>query len=93
MKHRSEPVIREAEALREPFQERPPRGVGLRFGRRPEQAVRRIPVTGGKVTPTLDGAPRIYHGLVPRTDGQGHHTLSRAARSRRPGEPRTDGHR
>ncbi|MFD6988879.1 hypothetical protein [Streptomyces sp. NPDC059943] len=55
--------------------------------------IRRIPVTGGKATLTLDGAPRIYHGLAPRTDRQGHHTLSRAARSRRPGEPRPDGHR
>lgn len=55
--------------------------------------VRRIPVTGGKATLTLDGAPRIYHGLAPRTDGQGHHTLSRSSRSRRPGEPRSGGHR
>ncbi|WP_075661979.1 hypothetical protein [Streptomyces acidiscabies] len=30
--------------------------------------VRQIPVTNGKASLTLDGAPRIYYGLVPRTD-------------------------
>ncbi|WP_416973088.1 hypothetical protein [Streptomyces sp. 4F14] len=29
---------------------------------------RQIPVTNGKASLTLDGAPRIYYGLVPRTD-------------------------
>lgn len=38
--------------------------------------VRRLPVSGGSVTLTLDGAPRIHHGLVPTTDSQGQHTLS-----------------
>ena len=38
--------------------------------------VRQLPVAGGKVTLTLDGAPRIHYGLVPRTDSQGKHTLA-----------------
>ena len=38
--------------------------------------VRQLPVAGGKVTLSLDGAPRIYYGLVPRTDSQGKHTLA-----------------
>ncbi|WP_405969890.1 hypothetical protein OG496_05940 [Streptomyces sp. NBC_00988] len=38
--------------------------------------VRQLPVAGGKVTLTLDGAPRIHYGLVPRTDSQGLHTLA-----------------
>ncbi|NEB02584.1 twin-arginine translocation signal domain-containing protein [Streptomyces sp. SID13726] len=37
---------------------------------------RQLPVTGGSVTLTLDGAPRIYHGLTPSTDSQGRHTLT-----------------
>ncbi|MFJ9381375.1 hypothetical protein [Streptomyces sp. NPDC101455] len=41
--------------------------------------VEQIPVTGGNVTLTLNGAPRIYYGLVPRTDSQGHHTLDGAS--------------
>jgi hypothetical protein len=45
--------------------------------------VRHLPVTDGKVTLTLDGAPRIYYGLVPRSDSHGHHTLADC----RPGRP------
>ncbi|MEV7869690.1 hypothetical protein AB0P17_27190 [Streptomyces sp. NPDC088124] len=39
----------------------------------------RIPVTDGSATLTLDGAPRIYHGLAPSTDSQGHHRLPTSA--------------
>ncbi|MGW3942305.1 hypothetical protein [Streptomyces phaeochromogenes] len=42
--------------------------------------VRQLPAEGGKVTLKLDGAPRIYYGLKPRTDNQGRHTLARAPR-------------
>ena len=38
--------------------------------------IRQLPVAGGRVTLTLDGAPRIHYGLVPRTDSQGKHTLA-----------------
>jgi hypothetical protein len=38
--------------------------------------VRNLPVANGAVTLTLDGAPRIYYGLVPRPDGRGRHTLA-----------------
>ncbi|MEV6971661.1 hypothetical protein AB0M47_41845 [Hamadaea sp. NPDC051192] len=46
---------------------------------------RQLPVAEGQVTVTLDGAPRIYYGLVPRPDSNGRHTLagSRIGRSRR----------
>ncbi|MEV0779874.1 twin-arginine translocation signal domain-containing protein [Streptomyces sp. NPDC050428] len=37
--------------------------------------IRQLPVTSGKVTLTLDGAPRIYYGLAPSTDSQGHLTV------------------
>lgn len=42
--------------------------------------VRQLPVSNGRVTLKLDGAPRIYYGLEPRTDSQGRHTLARAPR-------------
>jgi len=38
--------------------------------------VRQLPVAGGQVTLTLDGAPRIHYGLLPRTNSQGKHTLA-----------------
>ncbi|MFI1485299.1 hypothetical protein [Streptomyces sp. NPDC020747] len=44
--------------------------------------IRQIPVANGKATLTLDGVPRIYYGLIPRTDSQGHHILV-GARPRR----------
>ncbi|MCP2322235.1 hypothetical protein HDA40_000742 [Hamadaea flava] len=46
---------------------------------------RPVPVAGGQVTVTLDGAARIYYGLVPRPDSNGRHTLAgtRIGRSRR----------
>ncbi|NUR69521.1 MAG: hypothetical protein HOU81_01735 [Hamadaea sp.] len=46
---------------------------------------RQLPVADGQVTVTLDGAPRIYYGLVPRPDSFGRHTLagSRIVRTRR----------
>ncbi|MFE4538720.1 hypothetical protein ACFRKB_27215 [Streptomyces scopuliridis] len=37
--------------------------------------VTQIPVINGSATLTLDGAPRIYHGLAPHTDDAGRHTL------------------
>ncbi|WP_234048627.1 hypothetical protein [Streptomyces liliifuscus] len=53
--------------------------------------VRQLPVTNGKVTLTLDGAPRIYYGLMPRTDRQGHHTLT-GTRPRRSNKPEAGRH-
>ncbi|WP_350278151.1 hypothetical protein [Kribbella sp. HUAS MG21] len=38
--------------------------------------VRPVPVVNGKATLTLDGAPRIYYGLVPHVTGGGTHTLA-----------------
>ncbi|NNN29379.1 hypothetical protein HLK59_03215 [Streptomyces sp. S3(2020)] len=37
--------------------------------------VTQIPVGNGSATLTLDGAPRIYYGLVPDTDDEGRHSL------------------
>ncbi|MES9605873.1 hypothetical protein [Actinomadura sp. NPDC000929] len=37
--------------------------------------VTQIPVTNGSATLTLDGAPRIYYGLLPHSDNAGHHSL------------------
>ncbi|GAA3711270.1 hypothetical protein GCM10022224_090980 [Nonomuraea antimicrobica] len=47
--------------------------------------VRQVPVADGKATLTLDGAPRIFYGLVPRPGRNGHHTLAgcRPAKSHR----------
>lgn len=44
---------------------------------------RQVPVTGGKATLTLDGAPRIYYGLVPHQGPNGTHTLAGCRPGRR----------
>ncbi|MFF0222171.1 hypothetical protein [Streptomyces sp. NPDC004629] len=41
--------------------------------------VTQIPVANGSATLTLDGAPRIYYGLLPHTDNAGHHSLPTTA--------------
>ncbi|MEV6104197.1 hypothetical protein AB0M28_05695 [Streptomyces sp. NPDC051940] len=38
--------------------------------------VRGLPVSNGKVTLTLDGAPRVYYGLLPQQGSGGRHTLA-----------------
>lgn len=44
---------------------------------------RTLPVTNGKATLTLDGAPRIYYGLIPHASGTGTHTLAGCRPGRR----------
>ncbi|NIK61792.1 hypothetical protein [Kribbella shirazensis] len=45
--------------------------------------VRAVPVANGKATVTLDGAPRIYYGLVPHVTGGGTSTLAGCRPGRR----------
>ncbi|MFF0345475.1 hypothetical protein [Kribbella sp. NPDC004875] len=47
--------------------------------------VRELPVANGTVTLTLDGAPRIYSGLIPHPTGQGTQTLAGCRPARRRG--------
>ncbi|TDX03798.1 hypothetical protein [Kribbella sp. VKM Ac-2566] len=44
---------------------------------------RTLPVTNGNATLTLDGAPRIYFGLIPHVSGTGTHTLAGCRPGRR----------
>ncbi|RZT27832.1 hypothetical protein EV649_1606 [Kribbella sp. VKM Ac-2569] len=44
---------------------------------------RTLPVTNGNATLTLDGAPRVYYGLVPHVSGTGTHTLAGCRPGRR----------
>ncbi|TDW95186.1 hypothetical protein EV137_2520 [Kribbella pratensis] len=44
---------------------------------------RTLPVTNGNATLTLDGAPRIYYGLIPHVSGTGTHTLAGCRPGRR----------
>ncbi|MGW7680048.1 hypothetical protein ACWGID_04865 [Kribbella sp. NPDC054772] len=47
--------------------------------------VRELPVADGTVTLTLDGAPRIYSGLIPHPSGKGTQTLAGSRPARRRG--------
>lgn len=67
MKHRSDRIIKNPEALRQPFQELPPRRVGLRFSHRPERADQLVPLVArqladqvGDALQGLDGVVRIH---------------------------------
>ncbi|SCF84440.1 hypothetical protein [Streptomyces sp. Ncost-T10-10d] len=67
MKHRSDHIIKEPEAVREPFQELPPNGVGLGFSHRPEQVdqfaplvARQLDDQAGDTLQDLDRVVRIH---------------------------------